>query len=524
MKNMSLQKKIILLVCGVVLLALVVTNALISSQLGDDISDGIGRSAMNVARIVAQSPVVIDGLAGRSESAKVQQYADQIRRLTDVALVVVFDMNSIRMSHPNEARIGKHVVGGDEAAALSGQEYISYASGTLGPQLRAFVPIYDGGRQVGAVVVGVLLDDVNKAVASSRNNIVIATLFGLAVGTAGALMLARSVKRTLFGFEPAGIARLLEERNAMLQSVREGVLAVDRSGIINLVSDEARRLFAIGGLQGDPVGRHVDEYVPNTCLVRVMASGQAELNQEQDLVGVQIITNRVPLYVGGTIVGAIATFRDKTEINQLAEELTGVRSYAEALRSQAHEFMNKLHVILGMVRLESYDELIRYVRQVADDQQAEVSFVGQRIRDTVVAGLILSKLSRSREIGVTMTLTEDSFLPAVDSLSHDIVTILGNLVDNALEAIQQQPERAVSVGIYCDQDELTIEVTDNGPGIAGEEVFRLGYSTKGDGRGFGLYLVKTAVARLGGAVSIASVAGGTEAIVTIPYQAEGVAE
>ena len=523
---LNLQGKIILLVCSVVLLALLTTNWLISTHVAADITAQMGRTVMYVARMVAHSPVVAEGLAGLRNETEIQDYANSMRDLTQSAIVVVFDLEGLRKSHPDQSKLGYHIVGGDEERALRGEEYLSFATGTVGPQLRAFTPVYYNGRQVGAVVAGILADDVERAVAATRNRIFVTILLGMAIGIAGAVLLARNVKKTMFGLEPAGIATLLEERNAMLYSVKEGILAVDLAGKITVANEAAVAMLAAGGITGNPLGQDIDAYVPNTGLPRILQTGLPELDQEQDLNGIHILTNRVPIWVNGKIVGAIATFRDKTEINQLAEELTGVRSYVEALRSQAHEFMNKLHVILGLVRLESYDKLTAYITRIADDRAAEDDFVSQRIKDPVVAGIVLSKLSKSREMGVCLTIAEDTRMnyELVTFVNHEIVTILGNLLDNAFEAVQFCPEKNVSLTIHAEDGLITIRVRDSGPGI--EEgikthIFTKGFSTKTGTRGFGLYLVDSSVKRLNGSLELQTSCTGTEVAVAIPATQRG---
>ena len=522
--HVSLETKIVVLVCLVVMMALLATSIPIGSNVAYQTQESLGGNALNVARMVARSPLVIRNLEKTADNGEIQVFANEIRTATEMEFVTVFDMNHRRRSHPDSNKVGQLFVGGDESRALEGGEYISMARGTLGDSLRAFAPVFSAdGRQVGAVAVGILLDNVRLAVRQSREIVYLGSGLGLVIGLLGAFLLASNVKKTLFGLEPFAIARLLEERNAMLQSVREGVLAVDRQGRITLVNDEAGRLFELAGIGGVYLGKHVDDVVPNTRLKNVMASGQAELNQEQDLRGIILFTNRVPVTVDGEIVGAIATFRDKTEIRHLAEELTGVRSYAEALRAQAHNFMNKLHVILGMVRMKSYDQLGEYVSRIAQEHEAEVVYVGQRIRDTVLAGFVLGKLSRARELGVEMMLTEDSFLPvaAEAARSHELVTVAGNLIDNALEALADSAEKRLEVSFLWEAGELTLIVADSGPGIAvvdQERIFQRGYSSKEGNRGLGLALVKESLALLQGDVEVSSRPGeGTEFVVTLPY-------
>jgi CitB family two-component system sensor histidine kinase MalK len=269
--------------------------------------------------------------------------------------------------------------------------------------------------------------------------------------------------------------------------------------------------------------------IANTRLQEVLESGRVELDQEQNINGVEILTNRMPIRVAGEIVGAIATFRDKTEISLLAEQLSGIRNYAEALRAQTHEFMNKLHVILGMVRLECYDQLAAYISGIAQARQTEASAVTARIRDPVLAGFLLGKLSRARELGVSLELAPAAVLPAPadPETAHELITIVGNLIDNALDAVASAAQKRVTLGFIYAGGILTIVVTDSGSGVdpaVADAIFAKGFSTKADDRGWGLYLVKCSLERLQGGVELsAGEDGGARFTVKIPYQSAEVA-
>ncbi len=527
---LNLQTKIAILVCGVVALALLVTNTLITRHIAATVETSIGENAADIARIMARSPQVVASLAGGPGASDLQAFASGIRKATNVEFIVVMDMAGIRKTHPNPAIIGQHFVGGDEVAVLSeGREYTSVAQGTLGLSLRAFTPVLAAdGRQIGAVAVGILLHDVERQIDRARSIIYLAVGVGLLVGVAGALALAANIKKTMFGLEPFAIARLVEERNATLQSVREGIIAVDKDARITVVNDEAMRILRKAGLAGDFVGHKVTEKIANTRLQEVLESGRVELDQVQNINGVEILTNRMPIRVDGEVVGALATFRDKTEIRLLAEQLTGIRTYAEALRAQTHEFMNKLHVILGMVRMECYDQLTAYINSIAQARRTEAGFVTAQIRDPVLAGFLLGKLSRARELGAELVLAPSASLPAPadPETVHELITIVGNLVDNALDAVAEAPRKRVTLDFAVDGGELTIAVADSGPGVdpaSGEAIFAKGFSTKADDRGLGLYLVKCSLDRLGGRVGFAAGDdGGACFTVTIPYHpAEG---
>jgi CitB family two-component system sensor histidine kinase MalK len=278
---------------------------------------------------------------------------------------------------------------------------------------------------------------------------------------------------------------------------------VNRELVVTIVNEEAARLFALAGSHGDMVGHSLDEVLPNSKLRRVVESGKAEYDQEGDIHGLKILTNRVPVLVDGRISGAVATFRDKTEVNRLAEQLTGVRLYADALRAQTHEFMNKLHVILGLVRLEEYESLKTYITGVASRLDDEVGFVVQRIKDPIVAGFLLARFSSAREQNISMQLDHDSALPPCphDAVAHDIVTILGNLLENAVEAIGDASIREIQVSLQPEGALLHLSVEDSGPGLPADVLgssFRLGFSTKGENRGFGLWHAARTVEARGG--------------------------
>ncbi|KKI92902.1 histidine kinase [Bacillus sp. SA1-12] len=524
----SLQTTITIFVCAVVALSLLMTDLLISQTVAESIEDSQAEKAGNAARMVAHSPLVIEALSGRRDEREIQKFASNIQSVTNVEFVVVMDMEGIRKSHPDPNKVGKKFVGGDEKAALAGKEHVSISKGTLGHSLRSFTPVFDeDGQQVGAVAVGISLEKVNEAVERSRRDIYVGTIFGIITGIAGAVILAKYIKKILFGLEPIAIAKLLEERSAMLHSVREGIIAVDQDSKITLINKAALVLLKKAGLDENPMGKKIDAYMVPSRLSRVLQTGQAEFDEEQHIKGVTLLVNRVPVLVENNIVGAVATFRDKTEISQLAEQLTGVQLYAEALRAQSHEFMNKLHVILGMVHMRHYDLLADYISEIADHSKNEIGFIARKIKDPVLAGFLVGKLSYAREVGAKLILSSEYQLPEPEnaSITHELITIIGNLIDNALEAVEKSPSKQIEVEFDFGDEILTVEVKDTGIGIAEEiqnHILEKGFSTKGDDRGFGLYLVNESLKKLGGELDISSKKGrGTTFAVYIPYKSKG---
>jgi two-component system, CitB family, sensor histidine kinase MalK len=525
--KLSLQAIIIIFVCIVVALSLALTDLIISKRITSSVEETQKEKALNVARMVSLSPMVIGALDGTTSHTVVQAYASQVKDKTNVNFVVVMNMKGIRLSHPNPSKVGKHFRGGDEGPVLKGKEYVSISKGTLGRSMRAFTPIKNShGKQIGAVAVGISLENVTKVVDKGRMGIFIGTLIGILIGVIGAVGLARYIKKILLGLEPFAIAKLLEERSSMLQSVREGIIAIDQEGKITLVNRAASKLFKRAGLEGNPMGMNIEAYLPETRLTHIIKMGENELDQEQNLNGVTILVNRVPVIVDNEPVGAIATFRDKTEVQLLAEQLTGVRNYADALRAQAHEFMNKLHVILGLVRTEQYDTLSNYVSETVNHREIEMGFVTKKIQDPVLAGFLIGKLSFARESGASLSFECVNKLPkpANPEVTHELITIIGNLFDNAMEAIADSPNKKVDLTLDYAEDILTIEVKDTGKGIPNpiqNKILDKGFSTKGENRGFGLYLLVQAIERLEGDMILSSKPGkGTNFAVYIPYSVE----
>ncbi|OIU71858.1 DcuS/MalK family sensor histidine kinase [Rossellomorea aquimaris] len=523
-KQLKLSTMIILFVCTVVLLSLVLTDLLISRTINENIESSIEEKAKIVARTAAHSTIVKNGLDDVTKEGEIQDYTRDIQRSAEVLFVVVIDMNGIRKSHPNEEQIGRHFVGGDEKEVLKGKESLSRSVGTLGKSVRAFSPIYnENNQQIGAVAVGISLNSVREALDQSHKNILTGSIIGIIVGIIGAFIIARYIKKILFGLEPGSIAKLLEERNTMLQSVHEGVVAVNKDTTISLVNKSALGVFTKAGLDDNPVGQPINEVIPQSRLEAVIETGKPELDEEQMINGVSILVNRVPLKVNGEVVGAISTFRDKTEVNQLAEQLTGVKSYAEALRAQSHEFMNKLHVILGLVKMEDYARLKQYIKELVSINMDEVSAISSNIKDAVLAGFIMGKLSYARENGVELTIDCHSVIPEAKNpgVTHHLITVIGNLLDNGIEATSECAEREVLMEVTYEDDILELIVTDSGKGIREEildDIFRKGFSSKGEGRGYGLFLVKESLDQLGGTLHVESKEGsGTNIFVRISF-------
>lgn len=524
-RYISLQTKIQLLIIVVILVSLIFGEYLIGKYVTDEVEHQIGERALAIARSVSEIPEIKESLMHPSGYQRIDPITERIKDLTEAEFIVVIDMEGIRYSHPVKSRIGKKIVGGDEGPVLKGKEYTSKAVGTLGPSLRAFVPIYYDNKQVGAVVVGILITDLEKLIKQAKTNINIAIFTTLIFGFLGAIVLTNNVKKELFGMEPTEIAALFEMREAILSSIKEGVIAVNREGEITLINEQAKALLNI---EGDILGESAEEVIPNTRLPEVIKTGTPELDQEQLLNNRKIITNRIPIKLNDQVVGAVASFRDMTEMKRLAEELTGVREYAEALRAQSHEFKNKLHTISGLVQLEKYDKVVDFITNTQTKHKTNVDILTNQIKDPYVGGVIFGKMALAAEKGIKIIVDKESILPKLpEALSRALVLILGNLLQNALEAVSASYVRhkLINILIIYNVEYITISIRDQGPGIpedVKEKIFHKGFTTKGENnKGLGLTLIQEQLHLLKGTIEVRTGENrGTEFIVTIPHNNE----
>jgi two-component system sensor histidine kinase DcuS len=524
-RPMKLSTSVTLMLCGVIGSVLLVVFALYFVQIGKATRDGVKETALAVARTLASSPLVREGLEQPSEKTIIQPLAESVRERNDLLFVVVTDMNGIRYSHPNAGTIGSRFIGDDLLPALQGNENVSVNHGVLAEALRVFTPVYDGNhRQIGVVAIGITLSKVEQQINRARWSALWTLLFSALVGSLGTWALVRVLKRILFGLEPYEISALFEQRQAMLQSMKEGVIAVDRDGRVTLINHAARKMLLSPSDFMAGKGVAPGPLVANLC--EVLRTGLAVHDKQIISYGRLVLCNAVPIRSGDRIIGAISTFRDKTEISQLMQRMDGMVNYVDALRERSHEFMNKLHVILGLLHMKRYDKLEDYILQTADSYQEEIGALQSKIKSPVVAGFLLSKINRARESGQMLTLADDCLVP--DNPNEQqvtvLITVLGNLIENALDAMADQKDGEIDVLLHYEQDRLIVEVSDDGPGIAPEHIqaiFEKGYSTKGEQRGVGLFLAKQQLESLGGSIAVESEPGVfTQFYVQLPWDSE----
>ena len=470
--------------------------------------------ALSLAQVVAGMPSVREALADSDPSRTLQPLAEGMRKAAGASFVVIAGPTGIRYSHPNPALIGKPI-DEDPAAILKGQTYRGVQVGTLGRSARGKAPILDGsGKVIGIVSVGFLETTLSQQVINDAGRFVLYILVAVGLGVAGSLLLARHLKRQTFGLEPEEIAALLEQREASLHGIREGTVATDLEGRITLINDEARRLLR---LPEHLEGRVLLDVLP-PGRVRDVLSGEVTGADEVVLAADRVLLiSRMPVVVRGRTIGYVATFRDRTELESLVRELDNARSVSEALRAQAHDFSNRLHTIAGLVELGRLEEAMQLTTESSSVSQELTESLLERVGDPVLGALLLGKSAVAAERGVQFRLSPDSRLDGDAGHPRDLITVVGNLIDNALDAVASSPNggpRWVEVSIRKEDGDVVITVHDSGPGIAlddSEQIFSEGYTTKtaapGSRRGLGLALVRQVAARRGGQVTVVNQGG-----------------
>jgi len=507
-------------VVGVLLGTAVVGGVLEIRQTSAGLDQQYEARARVAASAIADIPAVTAAVQFSDARHDVRPLAAKLQRDVGAAYVVITDATGLRLTHPNPLLIGRRLE--EPVQTLDGHTHVGIDNGSLGRSANGKAPIFSAtGRVVGQVSVGILESTVSTELASQIWSIALYLAIALALGVMVALLLARAIKRKTFGLELGEISSLLQEREAMLHGIREGVLGFDAKGRVTLINDEARHLL---GLEAQSIGAPLTASLPPGRLRDVLTgalTGPDEVVLTRDSL---LVVNRRSVVVAGRSTGNVVTLRDRTEMEGLIRELDSATGLAKALRAQEHEFANRLHVIGGLLDLQEFGEARRYVDAVVSAGHTGTGEdLRSRISPPAIAALLLAKRTIAAERGITLTIDDESTLDIPpDPLAHNVMTVLGNLIDNALDAVSEQPGPRLVLVRITDQNGISIVVQDNGPGISEAsslEIFQDGFSTKQSQpdrrRGIGLALVQRLVHRDGGSIRT-NTAPGARFEVTLP--------
>jgi len=521
-RRLSLAGQLLALQVFIICVVLLGVAAVTVAQTIQGAHEVEGRRALAAGEFVANARTTRDAIDD-DNLRYLRVVAIGTRTAFDAAAVTIVDEHRNVLASSDADVVGSRFSLGD-STVLTGRAWSGEGAWDGRPAAVAMVPALGlDGRTIGFAAVHRTYPSVAEGLAQALPNLL--TYLGLAsaFGIGGSLLVARRVKRQTLGLEPVEITGLVEHRDAMLHGIREGIVGLDLRGRVTLINDEAVRLLRI---PGDAVGRTLTELGVGEEMREVLLA-DVERDRAVATAGRVLVVNRLPITSRGRDIGSVATLRDRTELLELRRELDLTRHVTDTLRAQAHEFDNRLHTIAGLIELGEADEAVRFVHRVSSSRSEFSGAVTAVVRDPAVAALLIAKASQAAERGVDLRIAPDSALPVLsDALGSDVVTVVGNLVDNAVDAAATAAERWVEVGLGLVDGDVDVVVRDSGPGVPPgmeREVFRRGVSTKdGDGageRGIGLSLVHLVCTRRGGDVTATSV-GGSAFVARLPADAE----
>ena len=511
LRQFSLQSKMIIFIVTLVLFQIGIMGFVSTNLVDTILEDQLGKRVLDVSQTIATMPEVARLLEAKDPDGQLQVLAEAIRKKTGTRFVVIGDHEGRRYSHPNPEKIGHIMDGGDNDQALEyGQTYTSRAVGSLGLSLRGKVPIFDADDNIiGIVSVGYMEESIHQMIADRRAIIITSNVILLIFGVFVAVLLARSFKRAIFGLEPHEIGRMFKERSAILGSVREGIVAINKDGHITMINQAAKKTLGLSPDQ-DYLHQRIESVVPDTGILDVLRTGESQLDWEHRIGGKEIIVNRIPIWHDEKVMGVVSSFREKDEIDTLAKELSQVQEYSEMLRHQTHEYSNKLHTISGLIQLEAYDKAIELIGSETSGYQDLLQFLVSAVPDPLVSGCILGKYSRAQELNIQLNVDRHSnFTDVPEWINKEkIVTVLGNLLDNAYQAVTPlvEDKRVVNLSLTDLGNDLIFEVEDSGEGITEDvagHIFEKGVSSSDEkGKGIGLYLVKDILSYINGHITV----------------------
>ncbi|MGW4136667.1 ATP-binding protein [Streptomyces mirabilis] len=514
-----------------VLIAVLVAGYALFSYVSDrsQAEDAAGRQAMAVARSIADAPSVRDAIRTTNPTKDLQPYALQVQRDTGVDFVTIMNPQGIRWTHPDETLIGKHFLG-HIGPALRGKSFTETYTGSLGASVRAVTPVLDNGHIVGLVSAGIRVEAITQRVQDQVTALIGVAGSALVLGGIGTYVINARLRRSTHGMNAAELSRMHDYHQAALHAVREGLLMLDGQYRVALMNDGGRELL---GVTDEVVGHSVAELGLPAPLTGALLSAEPRVDEVHLTASRVLVVNTSPVS-GGERRGTVVTLRDVTELQSVMGELDSERGFTQALRSQAHEAANRLHTVVSLIELGRAEEAVEFATAELELAQTLTDEVISAVSEPVLAALLLGKAAQANERGVELVVSQESGID--DGLlqtglpARDLVTVLGNLIDNAMDAAQGTVGARVTVTAFTDGSGLVLRVADTGTGVDpahAEAVFQRGWSTKPagpGGRGLGLALVRQAVSRHDGTLTVAEARGGGaefEARLPLPTVAPG---
>ncbi|WP_200553451.1 sensor histidine kinase [Kosakonia sp. LAM2021] len=470
------------------------------------------------AKIQAEEIAIIPNLrqsVADKDIRAIAQFMHKVVAHSDASFIVIGDNKGMHLFHSVDSDVvGKTLVGDDNTEVLHGKSITTIRKGGLGISLRSKAPIFDdAGRVIGIVSVGYLTSYLDTITLGKVINIFIAAVLLLAALFIFSWFFTRSIKKQIFSLEPREIGLLVRQQKAMMESIYEGVIAIDSGLRIEVINQAARKLLELSQPTRELRGQTVDEVIaPVPFFDRSMMLENDTHDEICRFNQLTVIASRVRIMLENKLQGWVITFRDRNEIDTLSAQLSQVKRYVDNLRIMRHEQLNRMNTLSGLLHMERYDEAVRYIQAQSEHAQELLDFISSRFSSPTLCGLLLGKAARAREKGVELAFDPLCQMDRTCRLlgEAELISIIGNLLDNAIEATQRAtlPHEPVEVLILLNERELIIEVADRGIGIdpaIRDHIFERGMTTKRSGdHGIGLYLIASYVTQVGGSIEVSA--------------------
>ena len=508
--------QIILVVSLTIILAIIgiVTNIKFEKDKTD-------RNLQNISETIATSPSFMEndiqnGTA--QDQVNLMRYLDSLKKsLYDVDVISIVNKNNQRFYHTNHSLIGTQYDGEQpDFSPVEKNFYIVNTNGPSGAQRRAYSALYsETGEYLGFIMVIILTEHVNENITQIITTYAILAVVAIVIELFITSRISKSIKNSLLGYEPDTISAMYLVRDNILESLKEGVIAVDKNGTILFTNNSAVKMLDKSSTATEFIGKNIEQIKNGNVIKTVLNGSEKEFGiQGQRMDGTDVIIDRIPIKHEEDPIDTICILHDRAEYTKLMEDLAGTRYLVDSMRANNHDFTNKLHVILGLIQMEMYDQATSYIENITMVQRASISKIMNCISEPALAALLIGKTARAAELNVKFTLRDGSHFSNTDMHipTEVLITVIGNLIENAFESMNaKEPNPSnpneLIIGLFSKEDSILITVDDTGLGISEENkqrIFENGFSTKGENRGTGLYQVKTMVENFGGLITVDS--------------------
>ncbi|MHC1879031.1 citrate sensor histidine kinase CitA [Klebsiella pneumoniae] len=506
----SFQNRIFLLILFTSTIVMLAMSWYLTDITEERLHYQVGQRALIQAMQISAMPELVEAVQKR-DLARIKALIDPMRSFSDATYITVGDANGQRLYHVNPDEIGKSMEGGDsDEALINAKSYVSVRKGSLGSSLRGKSPIQDAtGKVIGIVSVGYTIEQLENWLSLQISSLLIPMAIMLLLLLFCARRFSLHIKKQMLNMEPQQLSQLLIQQSVLFESVFEGLIAIDSDYKITAINQTARRLLNLSQPEPTLIGKGINSVISQEAFFY----DAPQTNKKDEIVTfnqIKVIASRMAVILNNEPQGWVISFRSKDDINTLSLQLSQVQQYADNLRAVQHEHRNLISTIAGLLFLKRYDHALDLIQQQSESHQKVIDFIARNFQDNHLAGLLIGKYYRAKELGLELIFDPACFVDRLPTaLSHnEWISIVGNLLDNAYNASLRQPQgsKQIECLINSDGQEVIIEIADQGCGIdeaLRDRIFERGVtSSASKDHGIGLWLVRSYVEQAGGSIVV----------------------